>query len=264
MTSTVFVSLTDKGYSPKALRTLDELRSKGEWTGDIVLICVDFDLPEENIQRLNLIVRRVSHINHIPLWETWTNFPLPPMADNRHYAKVTQWDKLEVFSDYFKRWDRVLFLDAGIRVLDKVEHLLEVPWEGRFLAPDDSDPYDNGNRLKCQIHLDANPNAKKEFIEEFGTSLLNRKYFLNCIFVYDTRLLNARPVYETMLNLMYKYPIMACNEMGIMNLFFRDVWVPFPQRVTDSSKYLFGWSELNYREKPTWKQFCFLKYPSTI
>jgi hypothetical protein len=177
---------------------------------------------------------------------------------------VTQWDKLEVFSDYFKRWERVVFLDAGIRVVDTVQHLLHIPWEGRFLAPDDSDPYDNGNRLRCQIHLDANPDVKKMFVEEFGTNLLNRKYFLNCIFVYDTCLLNARPAYKTMVDWMYKYPIMACNEMGIMNLFFRDLWTPFPQRTLDNSKYLFGWSELNYRERPNWQNFCFLKYSSSL
>jgi hypothetical protein len=264
--TTVFVSLTDQGYYPKALRTLEELRRReaGNWQGDIVLICVDFDPNEEQMKKLNIITRRVQHIDHLPLWNTWKNFPIPPMADNRHYAKVTQWDKLEVFSDYFKSWDRVVFLDAGIRVLDSVEHLLALPWEGRFLAPDDSDPYDNGNRFKCQVKLEANPKAKEDFEKEFGTDILNKRYFLNCIFLFDTRLLNARDAYTTMKSWMYKYPIMACNEMGVLNLYFRDLWVPFPQKIFDNSKYLFGWSELNYRERPNWQKFCFLKYASTI
>ena len=264
--TTVFVSLTDRGYYPKALRTLQELRDpvKGNWQGDIVLICVEFDPPEEQMKQLNITVRKVQHIDHNPLWHIWSLFPIPPMADNRHYAKVSQWDKLEVFSDYFRAWNRVVFLDAGIRVVDTVEHLLALPWEGQFLAPDDSDPYDNGNRFKCQLHLQANPKARQDFLAEFGTDLLERKYFLNCIFLFDTRLLNPRPAYHIMKNWMYKYPIMACNEMGLMNLYFRDSWVPFPQRILDGSKYLFGWSELNYKEKPNWTKFCFLKYPATL
>ena len=262
--TTVFVSLTDAGYYPKALRTLQELRGAGNWQGDVVLICVEFDPPEEQMKDLNITVRKVNHIDHKPLWNIWSLFPIPPMADNRHYGKVTQWDKLEVFSDYFKRWERVVFLDAGIRIVDIVQHLLHIPWKGRFLAPDDSDPYDNGNRFKCQIHLQANPKAKEDFIKEFGSDLLERHYFLNCIFLFDTSLLNPRPAYQIMKSWMYKYPIMACNEMGLMNLYFRDVWVPFPHKIQDNSKYLFGWSELNYREKPDWKKFCFLKYPATL
>ena len=43
--STVFVTLTDLKYYEKARQTIWELRVNGEWTGDIVLIAVDFQ-PE--------------------------------------------------------------------------------------------------------------------------------------------------------------------------------------------------------------------------
>lgn len=251
--TTAFVSLTDASYYDRALCTLTDLRERGGWTGDVVLICVDFDPAP--IER-NVIIHKVDHIDHTPLWETWKDFPIPAAQDGRHYKKVYQWDKLQVFSEYFRQWDRVIFLDAGLRVLDSVEPLLELEWKKKFLAPDDSDPYDNGNRFQCQVHLDANPKVKEKFLKQFD--MLNDRYFLNCIFVFDTNLGNM----DTMKSWMYEFPVMACNEMGIMNMFFKDHWSAFPQRV--GSKYLFGWCELNYTEKPKWDQFHFLKYPVTM
>jgi hypothetical protein len=259
---TVFVTLTDSSYYPKAIRTIQELREQGKWSGDVVMIVVDF-MPTN--APYNILLYPVQHIDHTPLWDIWKTKPIRKMDDNRHYGKVYQWDKFYIFSEFFKQWERVVFLDAGIRVLDSVEHLLALPYKGKFLSPDDSDPYDNGNRLKIQFDWDANPVANRNLIEDFGVDWFSSKYFLNCIFLFDTSLLHSQTV-EEMKQMMLKYPISLCNEMGIMNLFWtvkHKVWEAFPQRTLDTSKYLFGWSELNYRERPNWQQFCFLKYSAT-
>jgi hypothetical protein len=187
------------------------------------------------------------------------------MPDGRHFSKLIQWDKFYSFSPFFKRWDRVVFLDAGIRFLDSVKPLLDLPWKNSFLAPDDSEPYDNGNRFNCQLDTQANPQVLTELLTDFSSSILDEKYFLNCIFLFDTSLLQKNTV-EEMKEMMMKYPISLCNEMGIMNLFLNfklGLWKPFPQR-TPENKYLFGWNERNYRENPTWESFHFMKYPATI
>ena len=264
MDKTVFVTLTDTSYFSKAKRTIEELRVKGGWDGDIVLLTVDFRLhdPIEGV-----ICKEIHHIDHQPLFDIWQKNPIRKMDDNRHHGKVYQWDKLQVFDEFFTNWDRVVFLDAGMRICDSVQPLLHLDYKNSFLAPDDSDPYDNGNRLKCQFDWDANPPVTEKLLNTFKIDLLQMKYFLNCIFVFDTKLISDFKPKETMLQWIYEYPICLCNEMGIMNLFFtvqNKVWKPFPQRTSDNSKYLFGWSEYNYKEKPDWKQFCFLKYPCTI
>jgi hypothetical protein len=264
MDKTVFVTLTDTSYFSKAKRTIEEIREKGKWEGDIVLLTVDFFLSEPLD---NVICRPIQHIDHKHLFNTWQKNPIRKMEDNRHYGKVYQWDKLQVFDSFFTKWDRVVFLDAGMRICDSVHHLLHLDYKNSFLAPDDSDPYDNGNRLRCQFDWDANPPVTEKLLNTFKIDLLQQKYFLNCIFLFDTKLISELNPKEKMLKWMNEYPISLCNEMGIMNLFFTTkqmIWKPFPQRVSDNSKYLFGWSELNYKEKPDWKQFCFLKYPSSI
>lgn len=258
--STVFVTLSDAKYSQKAFQTIRELRERGRWLGPIVYLTVDFTPPEDLVAQWNVIVLPVQHIDTSRLVEQLTAFPIGPSDDGRHLGKLVQWDKLYAFSDYFRGWNRVIFCDAGLRIFDSVESLLSLPWKGRLLAPDDSDPYDNGNRFKCQLHLDKNPLVAEALLAEFGEGILTQKYFLNCIFMYDTDLLNQCGM-DTLVEAMNKYPICHCNEMTIMNLLFTfklGVWQPFPQRV--GYKYLFGWCERNYKESPTWRDFSFIKY----
>lgn len=262
--TTAFVTLTDKSYFSKALQTLNDLRGRGQWLGDMVLMTVGFDLEPSAVPQ-GTILYRIEHLNHEPLFRVWDKYPLTPMADNRHRGKVYQWDKLQVFTDFFKRWERIVFLDAGLRVLDSVEPLLMIPWKGKILAPDDSDPYDNGNRLVCQFDWKANPEVSAKILRDFGVGLQSSRYFLNCIFLFDTSLLLRSP-FEVMKAWMVEYPISCCNEMGIMNLFFtvhHKCWEAFPQRciVNNLEKYLFGWNEANYKERPNWEKFVFMKYP---
>lgn len=258
--STVFVTLSDAGYHQKALRTIDELRTRGAWAGDIVYIAVDFKPADiEGVQ-----VFETTHVDTTHLLESFRVHPIRPMDDNRHFGKLYQWDKLQIFKPFFQQWDRIVFLDAGLRVLDSVQPLLDLDWKGKFLAPDDSDPYDNGVRFGVQLDLDANPAVTERLLAEYSTDILDKHYFLNCMFVFDTALLKEIS-FEEAETAMNAYPICMCNEMGIMNLLMSyklRVWEPFPQRVGD--KYLFGWSENNYRERPTWQSFHFMKYPTTI
>jgi hypothetical protein len=140
---------------------------------------------------------------------------------------------------------------------------LDLDWRGKLLAPDDSDPYDNGVRFRVQLDLDANPDVKSALLSEYPETILDEHYFLNCMFVFDTALLE-RVSFEEMIQAMNDYPICMCNEMGIMNLFMTcklKVWKPFSQKV--GKKYLFGWNEANYRDNPSSESFHFLKYSFT-
>jgi len=256
---TAFVTLTDQSYYHKALQTIEELRTNGEWKGDIVLVAVDFEPSKIN----NIIVHKVNHIDHQPLWDEWKIHPIKKMDDNRHYNKVYQWDKLYLFTEFFNQWERIVFLDAGLRVCDNVNALLSLDYKGKILAPDDSDPYDNGKRLNTQFDLEANKMATNLLNYDYE-NWMTEKYFINCMFLFDTQLIELK-TFDYMKMMMYKYPISLCNEMGIMNLYFtiyKKVWVAFPQKIND--KYLFGWCELNYKENPKWQDFHFIKYSVTM
>lgn len=268
--STAFVTLTDRGYFSKAKTTIRDLRSYGGWQGTVVLIVVDFMPSWDEIKDLgdSLVVYPVEHINHTALWEIWKTFPIRKQADNRHFKKVYQWDKFQVFNPFFKTWKRIVFLDAGSRVCRSVLPLLTLEFQGKMLCPDDSDPYDNGNRLACQFDLKANPAATERLYTEFGTDCMNSHYFLNCFFMFDTDIIDGMETLTTLKQWMLDFPISCCNEMGIMNLYFhikRRVWNALPQIVSEADGvllYYFGWNEHNYRERPSADRFIVMKYPS--
>ena len=285
---TVVVTLTDHVYYHKARRTIVDIRSRGEWTGDLVLITVGFDAPTNFVDYYNVIPFRVEHIDTSVLLEGYKACPIRPTCDNREWGKLTQWDKFYVFHKRFANWDKVIYLDAGLRVVDRIEYLDALDCTGTLLAPDDAASYDNEKRFGGIIETDRNPAVVAELFNEYSPDILHQRYFLNCIWVYDTALLHTIS-FEDCVETMNKYPICRCNEMTVMNLIFtckHHVWRPFPEFVTvkkrahpmqpvDSGiievdvldhKRLFGWTEhdRNYGGHTTWRDFCFLKYPSTI
>lgn len=258
--STVFVTLCDKSYYERACRTIQELREYGEWTGDIVVIAVDFT-PEPVA---NVILYTVSHIDTRELLAKHMASPIYCDAENdrRHLYKLYQWDKLQVFKPFFRQWERIVFLDAGHRVFDKVQPLLDLDWRGKFIAPDDADFHDNGKRFKVQMDFNSNPAVTELLFSNYSEDILEKRYFLNCMFMYDTSLLD-RVSFEELEAEMNKYPIAYSNEMAIMNLIFTfklQVWSPLPMKLGD--KFLFGWCEYNY-PGTSWKNFHFIKYSVT-
>lgn len=258
---TVFVLVTDSNYFNKAKRTVIDLRSKGNWFGDIVLITIDFHLNENFKQFYNVSEVQFDKIDKTNLLSKigangFSN------SDKREITKLNQWEKLHVFDDYFTKWQRVVFLDAGLRVLDDVKYLLELDYKCKLLAPTDG-KHGQYNEFKCQLSYDNNELIEK-VKTDFGEDILSETYFLNCIWIYDTEILklcNKNQLIEAM----NEYTLCKTNEMGIMNLLFTfkyHLWEPFPFKL-DNGKILFDWCELN-NPNTNWTNYCYIKYPVTI
>jgi hypothetical protein len=266
MTKTAVVLLTDNTYYPKAKRTIIDVRTRGKWTGDIVLITIGFDASKNFLDFYEIIPKRFEKINTDKLVQEYNKFPLKTVTDNRHLLKLTQWSKFYVFDEYFLQWDKVIYLDAGLRVVDSLSYLDELPYQGKLLAPDDVPSYGD-QRFNSMVELSANPIAANNLLQDYSPEILKSRYFLNCIWVYDTSLIKLCKVSE-MIDTMNKYPIYRCNEMTVMNLLFTfkyKVWEPFPD-FAPNGKRLFGWVEndRDYGPFNTWRNFCYIKYPHTI
>lgn len=266
MTKSVVAILTDTHYYSKAKRTILDVRTRGKWQGDIVLITIGFDAPKNFLDFYEIIPKRFEPINTDKLTQQYHQFPLKTVGDNRHLVKLSQWNKFYIFNEWFLQWDKVIYLDAGLRVFDKISYLDDLPFEGKLLAPDDVPSY-GSQRFEAMLEMSANPPAAEKLIQDYSTDILKSRYFLNCIWVYDTSLIKLCKVSE-MIDAMEKYPICRCNEMTIMNLLFTfkyKVWQPFPDFIP-GGKRLFGWTEndRDYGPFTTWRNFCFVKYPYTI
>ncbi len=265
----VVVTLTDRNYFHKAKRTIIDIRSRGEWHEDLVLITVGFNAPLNFLDYYNITPFRVEHIDTDELIKNYKKQPIRPTCDNREYAKLTQWDKFYVFHERFLQWDKVIYLDAGLRVFDKISHLADLDCTHSIMAPDDAPLYDTTKRFNLIIETDSNIPIVEELFKEYPKSILDERYFLNCIWMYDTSILN-RINMDEFVTAMNKYPICRCNEMTIMNLiltFKYKLWKPFPEHCTTKPRMrLFGWTEhdRDYGPYTTWRDFCFIKYPTSI
>ena len=254
--NTVFVTLCDEAYFYKARQTVKDLRTRGCWYGDVVLITVDFTPPAEFLDEY--AVRTVSFprldVSHYVEKIKQKRFTVPT-NDGRELTKLTQWEKLHAFEPYFKKWERMVWVDAGLRILNHVKHLLALPWKGKFVAPDDCAGKDY--RFGIAVELEHWPDALTAVQEKYGVRFDSR-YFINCVWIHDT---NLPVTVEDFLPLL-EYPIWRHNEMGVMNAvlnFKHGLWVPFPDRAADG-KFLFRWSDLDYGILSHWSEFCVIKY----
>ena len=261
--STAFVTLCDQPYLDKAIRTIKDIRGVGQWAGDLVLISVGFTLDEEIKKKYSITTVSFPPIDTDSILSHFRANPFTvPTCDGREFKKCTQWEKLNVFDTFFCKWERVVFVDAGLRILDSVDNFLCLEWRGRFLAPDDTwnDP---SKTFRCQLEIPNNEEYLRVLESNYG-NILDQKYFLNCIFIFDTSLLTVESK-EEMVMIMNIFPIWRTNEMGVMNIFFTfylKVWTPFPTRARNG-KFLFDWCEYN-RPSTRWFEYCALKYPVTL
>jgi hypothetical protein len=261
--NSVFVILTDENYFFRAKKTISDLRSVGKWNGDVAVICVNFNLPINFKKFYNITEVHFQEINKTLLLEQIkTKFS---DGDGRELDKLNQWEKLHVFDEYFLAWDKVIFIDAGLRILDSVEHLLNLECNNSFLAPNDAGFANKPDKIFSSQISFGNVDLVNKLTNEFGNEILNSHYFLNCIWIYDTKILKIIKKVE-LIEYMNKYPLCKTNEMTIMNLvihFKYNLWKQFPHFVPGEKKYLFDWCELN---NPTthWTDYCYLKYPVTI
>lgn len=256
--STVFVTLCDSSYFTRARQTIKDLRTRGGWNGDIVLITVDFQ-PDNDYLSLNNI-RTVSfpRFDVTAYVEKIRAAPFSvPTNDGRELKKLAQWEKLHAFDPYFNTWERVIWVDAGLRILDDVKYILEVDWRGRFVCPDDT--YEKSHRFNAALEMVKHPAVLVELQTKYNIAL-DGSYFLNCFWIYDTSIGIKVDEFLPLL----EYPVWRHNEMGVMNTlihFKKRLWEPL--RLTASNgKILFAWSDLDYRKN--WNQFVLIKYPVSI
>ena len=261
-TDTVFTLVTDLNYFSKARRTIIDLRTKGNWYGDIVLITLNFDLNTNFKDFYNVTEKKFPQIDKSILLFKIGQSGFVDTTDKREINKLLQWEKLHVFDDYFSKWSRVVFLDAGLRVLDHVKYLLEIDYKNKILAPKDG-KIDVNQAFNCQLSYDK-PELIDSLKSEFGEKILTSNYMLNCIWIYDTNILKLCDKNQ-LIEAMNKYTFCKTNEMGIMNILFTfkyNLWERLPVKASNG-KILFDWCELN-NPNTNWRDYCYIKYPVTI
>jgi len=246
---TLVLLVSDARYYPSTKETINMLRTNGEWQGNIGIITLDdFKLPEED--KIHLLEFKFPSIDKSTLMQKITAMGGFEGSDKRELLKPNQWEKLQVFDDFFKKWQRIVFLDAGMKIIHSIRPLLDLDFKNAFLAPQDEGHVKNKFKFFDDQLDKGDPAVFQKCVADFfeGDSVrLKVPYFLNCMWVMDTSILKTHVKKEEFVKIMNEYPLCRTNEMCVMNLllhFRHHLWRPFPV-FTSQGRRLFIWSTSN-------------------
>jgi len=269
---TVVVILTNAEYYPRALNTIRDTRSMGQWEGDLVVIPVDVIIPEDIIREYNIQVKTFDRIDLSDML-----IGIGPDGfigtDRRELVKLVQWEKIHVFDEWFAQWDRVIYFDAGFRIVDRVDYLLELDSVGVIIAPNDAGFPDGDRGPKTDsrfgrlVYSHADRSTIDRIKADLGPDCMEREYFCNCLWIYDTAILQYTNVKEELVAMANRYPVWVSNEMSVMNAVLNVKWGIWREMESRNlaGKYMYAWTEQTLQSHPTsYRDYCYIKYASTI
>ena len=257
--SVVVVCCNEKDHK-RAETTLEQIRTKGKWAGDLVWVAIDFDPSGDFVRRWGVRVVRKPAYDMMWLWKLRQEKPFHD-TDGRGSNKLIQFSKWRVFSHEFKIYRSLLYIDTGMHIQHPIAPVFTIGHKGKFVAPDDRFPFDDPTKnFKKQWDEKCWPEKFRE-LEEYccvqlsPDALEKDGYFLNCMWLMDTALIQP-DTQQQLMALTKRFPISRTNEMALMNLYFLKDWEPLPEHV--GGLRVFDWTE---RGDYKTNDYIMLKYP---
>ena len=253
----VVVLCCDEKDRGRAETTIEQIRTCGEWAGKLAWVAIDFDPDERFVLRWNIWVLRRKSLDMRWLWDIRQEHPFIG-TDGREVLKLVQFSKWRVFDAEFKLYKSILYIDSGMHIANPIAPIFTmIPHKDRIVAPDDRFPFDDPSKVFIkqwdQIAMPEKFKELQQYCQEKG--LNGDAYFLNCIWLMDTSLIQ-HDTQAHLLSLARRFPISRTNEMAVMNLFFLPYWTPLPEKLKD--RFLFDWTERFGRRT---EEYIMLKYP---
>lgn len=215
---TAIVFVCNLAYKNQFERSIETLRTTGKYTGDVVLIVGDD-------------MRDYTHQNVIVLWcheidfgDDFRRINSGINADGRHIHKKFQWHKLHVFNTFFKRYNGILYIDCGMKIVDDVAPLLGlISDKVSFIAR--SDAY-NDYIWTLKDQFDQQHPLFTRLQQEYE---LDIDYPQTGVMMFNTKLITPS-LFSELCTLAIRYPISRTNEQGIIALYFtsRNLWTHLP------------------------------------
>lgn len=226
MDSTCVVLLADLPYLEKALITIVSLRDKGQYKGPLCLV-IGNDLQNHPVLEQPIFKQLQIQIAYFPnfplsaeILKVMENLERPP----HWFPKRFQFHKFHLFSTYFKQWRRIFYLDAGIKVLNAIQPLLDCWRPNKVLAHSDAYPQYQWTLRKQFVPLSP-------YIDSLEAKYdLDINYPQSTILLYDSNILEENTVSE-LYSLLLEFPNIVTNDQAIFALYLtniRKIWQQIP------------------------------------
>ena len=246
--------VSNRAYLKKALTTIFEIRVFGKFLGDVVLIVGD-DLKHA-VPFLGKSVLGITPL-HFADFELDRHVSLITGGaglSGIEIPKIFQYHKFYCFHEDLRKWDRVLYVDAGMRVLRSIRPMMELDTSGAITAHSDAFP-EFVWTLRDQFNFEDFPGKRAE-LEHLVS--LDSDYFQTGVMHFDTAVSDASTVGE-LLELLGRFPNARTNDQAIINIWAlsRGLWKRLPTSPV-GGKMLYDFWE---RPPSTQRDYRMLKYP---
>lgn len=224
------VLIANKGYQSKLENTLRQIRKQGAWKKDIVYV-----YGNDMIQQTKLLqyYEKQYQVTTVYFPDLDTSYRIEEIKkrpftfathDSREYRLPFQFHKLYLFHTYFKKWNKILYIDAGTTIFHPLTIWTDnLDCTGSLIAMEENAHGD----FTCQWEQKSQPDIYQDLTKNYN---IKCRYFINSILFYDTEIIQE----DTFLKLCYlmnKYTNSRTNEMAIMNLHFLPIWKPLPEKI---------------------------------
>jgi lipopolysaccharide biosynthesis glycosyltransferase len=169
-------------------------------------------------------------------------------------CKLIQYLKFHTFDPWFKQWDVVFYVDAGVEVYGDLNRMKAAcDPSGVFYAHSNGYPeYSTFGTLRGQFEPILDSTVADVLENSYD---LNKDSFQSTIMIFDTSLIKNSTL-SSLYTLLDLYPIANRNDQGILNLYFYNSWTQLPVR--DEQGWLYDFLE---RDSYMKTDYLILKYP---
>lgn len=210
------VLLCDNLYFDQMIQTLSQLKSVGEYTGDVCLIIGDDLLNSDKLNHPLLNGVTIKHFENIQFSEDFLNKFYSIKREKYWCDKKFQYHKLHLFNKFFKQWDYVFYIDSGIKIMHPIQPIIDSKKENKLLAH--SDAY-HTYVWKLKVQFDSEDSSFESLSKKFN---LDIDYPQTTIMLYDTNIIDD-DTYKNILELTEEVKISRTNDQGMLALYFTNI-----------------------------------------
>ena len=238
MSTKCVVLVVNDAYLQKAIHTIYQLRTTGQYVETVVLITDESSYPnimkhQDVLSQLQIQVKVFEDMDLTYIMEKIRNetTDIESNRGKREITKTFQWHKIHVFDVFFKQWQMIFYLDAGIQIYNPIEPFWEILTEynegnGCLIAHSDTYPETTYN-YSGQFKQKSYPDIFQQLTQEID---LSGDHFQSTILLFHSDIICDKTKND-LIFYANKYPISRTNEQAIMNVYFNGIhqlWKPLP------------------------------------
>ncbi|MFC1504726.1 glycosyltransferase, partial [Spirochaetota bacterium] len=204
MKQNLLITAADNNFIDQAKQLFSCVYFNAGWDGDYMLLAQE--IPEKGLKWFRdkgILVKKCKPVSTYK----FTRLPSTPLI------------KFYMFTDEFKKWNNIVYLDADVIVRASLNDLVKIK---NFASVDNFIEPKLGNQI-----FELKKTNRKSYYELEKRYNLNKKSFCSGVMAFNTKIIEEDTFYH-LNRLLEKYYHGAFVDQAILNLYFYGKWEKLP------------------------------------